>query len=82
MIAVHPTFGLDVASTDEVRRTLLRLRDKTAVLLVSEDLDEILQLSDRIGVMYRGRFIGVLEADEADPEKVGLMMGGVAVESG
>ena len=82
LIAVHPTFGLDVASTDEVRRTLLRLRDKTAVLLVSEDLDEILQLSDRIGVMYRGRFIGVLEADEADPEKVGLMMGGVAVESG
>ncbi|RLI25761.1 ABC transporter ATP-binding protein, partial [Candidatus Bathyarchaeota archaeon] len=66
----------------EVRRTLLKLRDKTAILLVSEDLDEILQLSDRIGVMYRGRFIGVLEADEADPERLGLMMGGVAVESG
>ncbi|MEM3104564.1 MAG: heme ABC transporter ATP-binding protein, partial [Candidatus Bathyarchaeia archaeon] len=50
---------------------------KAAILLVSEDLEEIIQLSDRIGVMYRGEFMGILESEEADAEKIGLMMGGV-----
>ncbi|MEM3104974.1 MAG: ABC transporter ATP-binding protein, partial [Candidatus Bathyarchaeia archaeon] len=74
IIAVHPTFGLDVASTEETWKLLLELRKKAAILLVSEDLEEIIQLSDRIGVMYRGEFMGILESEEADAEKIGLMM--------
>ncbi|MEM2303662.1 MAG: ABC transporter ATP-binding protein, partial [Candidatus Bathyarchaeia archaeon] len=69
IIAVHPTFGLDVASTEETWKLLLELRKKAAILLVSEDLEEIIQLSDRIGVMYRGEFMGILESEEADAEK-------------
>lgn len=77
LLAVHPTFGLDVASASEIRRILLELKRKAAIILVSEDLEEILQLSDRIAVMYKGSFIGVMDADEADLQKIGLMMGGV-----
>jgi simple sugar transport system ATP-binding protein len=80
IVAVHPTFGLDVASTEETWKLLLELRRKAAVLLVSEDLEEVLQLSDRIGVMYKGEFIDVLDSEEADVEKIGLMMGGVRVD--
>lgn len=79
LIAVHPTFGLDIASTDYVRRTLLKLRGKAGILLVSEDLDEVLQLSDRIAVMYRGEFMGMFNAENVDVERIGLMMGGVKV---
>lgn len=79
IVAVHPTFGLDVASTEDIWKLLLELKKKAAILLVSEDLEEILQLSDRIGVMYRGEFIGVLNSDEANAEKIGLMMGGVRI---
>jgi len=77
IVAFHPTFGLDVASASMIRRLILELRRKSAILLVSEDLDEIRQLSDRIAVMYGGRFIGVMDSDEVDLEKIGLMMGGV-----
>jgi simple sugar transport system ATP-binding protein len=77
LVAVHPTRGLDVAATDEVRRSLVDHRNKgNAVLLISADLDEILMLSDRIGVMYEGRIVGILNDAEADREKIGLMMGG------
>lgn len=80
IVAVHPTFGLDVASTEETWKLLLELKKKAAIILVSEDLEEILQLSDRIGVIYKGEFIDILESEEADAEKIGLMMGGVKVD--
>ncbi len=81
IIAVHPTKGLDIASTMYVRELLAKARDEgKAILLVSADLDEIFQLSDRIAVMYEGRFMGVMKAEEATLEKVGLMMGGVRPE--
>jgi len=77
IVAVHPTSGLDVAAAQQVRRILLERRDAGAgVLLVSEDLEEILELSDRIGVMFRGRLVGVLPVEEADPERLGLWMMG------
>ncbi|MDR7438476.1 MAG: ABC transporter ATP-binding protein [Armatimonadota bacterium] len=77
IVAAHPTSGLDVAATQQVRRILLERRDAGAgVFLVSEDLEEILELSDRIGVMFRGRVVGVLSAEEANPERVGLWMMG------
>lgn len=79
VIASQPTRGLDVGATDYVRTTLLEQRDRgAAVLLLSEDLEEIMALSDRIAVIYGGRIMGVLPAHEATAEKLGLMMAGSA----
>lgn len=78
IIAVHPTKGLDIASTMYVRTLLANARDEgKAVLLVSADLDEIMQLSDRVAVMYEGRFMGIRKAEELTIEEIGLMMGGI-----
>ena len=77
IIASHPTYGLDVAATEYVRKKLLEQRRRgAAILLVSEDLEELLALSDRIAVMYRGRFVGVLEADEITLDRIRVMMAG------
>ncbi len=77
IIAAHPTYGLDVGATEQVRETLLKQRsDGAAILLISEDLDEILQLSDRILVLFEGEIMGVLPADDADPNEIGLLMAG------
>jgi len=77
VIAAEPTRGLDVGATEYVRGKLLEARDRgAAVLMISEDLDEVLALSDRIAVIYEGRLSGVLSASEADPEGLGLMMAG------
>lgn len=78
VVAMHPTRGLDVASTAYIRELLVQMRDAgKAVLLVSADLDEVLELSDRIAVMYRGQFLAVGPADGFRRETVGLLMGGV-----
>lgn len=77
LVAVHPTRGLDVGATDEVRRLLLSQRDKgVAILLISEDLDELMEISDRMLVMYGGRIVGQFECEAVDPETIGLLMGG------
>jgi simple sugar transport system ATP-binding protein len=77
LIAVQPTRGLDVGSIEYIHKRLLALReDGCAILLVSLDLDEILELSDRVAVISRGRIAGVLGAAEADKNTVGLMMAG------
>jgi len=77
VIAAHPTYGLDVGATELIRQLLIRQRDSGAgVLLVSEDLDEIMSLSDRIAVMFGGEIMGVLPAAEASLEEIGLMMAG------
>lgn len=83
LVAVHPTRGLDVGATEAVRRLLLDERDKgTAVLLISEDLDELLAVSDRIAVMFEGDVVGMVSADEADVDAIGLMMAGEHVGRG
>lgn len=84
IIAVHPTWGLDVASTNFVREALLREREKgAAILLVSEDLDELMCLSDRLAVIHHGKFMGILdEPSDATPESIGLMMAGTPAEPG
>jgi len=77
ILAFHPTRGLDISATEAVHRLLLaERRAGAAVLLISEDLDEILLLSDRIAVIFGGALIGVTEAREASVEALGLMMGG------
>jgi simple sugar transport system ATP-binding protein len=77
LIAVHPTRGLDVGATTFVRKTLLGLRNQgMSILLISDDLDEILMVSDRVGVIYEGQLMGITKTEEADIKKIGLMMGG------
>ena len=78
IIAAQPTRGVDVASTEYIRNYLVKLRNENkAVLLVSADLDEVLQLSDRMAIMYEGQFMGIVKPDEVTEEQIGLMMGGV-----
>jgi simple sugar transport system ATP-binding protein len=77
VIVSQPTRGLDVGASEYVREELLARRaDGAAVLLVSEDLDELLSLSDRIIVLYEGRVVGRMAAAEADPEQLGMLMAG------
>jgi simple sugar transport system ATP-binding protein len=79
LIASNPTRGLDVGATEEVRRILLDLRAKGgAILLHSEDLDELMMVSDRLAVIYEGQIMGVVPTEEAKIEEIGLMMGGTA----
>jgi general nucleoside transport system ATP-binding protein len=81
MIAVHPARGLDVGATETVYKILIEQRDRgAAILLISEDLDELLTLSDRLAVMYEGRIVGEMPAEGADIQTIGLMMAGSKVE--
>ena len=78
LIASQPTRGLDVGSVEYIHRRLLEKRDQgCAVLLVSSELDEIMELSDRIAVMYRGKIVDIIPAQQATKEGVGLLMAGV-----
>jgi simple sugar transport system ATP-binding protein len=77
MIARSPTRGLDVGATEAVRNHLLAERSRgVGVLLISEDLDELLALSDRLFVIYEGEFVGEVTAEEATAERLGLLMAG------
>ena len=77
MVAVQPTRGLDVGAIETVHRLLLAQRDAgTAVLLISEDLDEILMLSDRVAVIYEGRISEPMSTADADIAELGLLMTG------
>ena len=77
VVAAHPTYGLDVGATALTHDLLLRQRERGAgVLLVSEDLDELLQLADRILVLSQGEVAGIVDAAGADREGLGLLMTG------
>ena len=81
LVAVQPTRGLDIGATEFVRGKLLEQRDnQVAVLLVSTELDEILALSDRIGVMHGGRLVAVFKNGIYTVEQIGLLMAGVSEE--
>lgn len=78
LIASQPTRGLDVGSIEYIHKRIIEKRDEgAAVLLVSNELDEILSLSDRIAVMYKGKIIDTVNADETNKEALGLLMAGV-----
>ena len=82
LIAAQPTRGLDVGSIEYIHNRVIQKRDEgVAVLLVSTELDEVLQLSDRVAVMYRGQIVDVLPIEEATKERVGLLMAGIHPES-
>jgi general nucleoside transport system ATP-binding protein len=77
ILASHPTYGLDAGATAQVQNVLLeRARAGAGVLLVSEDLEEVLALSDRIAVMFAGEIMGIVPRDTATVEELGLMMAG------
>lgn len=81
MIAVQPTRGLDVGAIEAVHRLLLQEREQgAAILLISEELDEIMTLADRIAVIYEGQIMGEMSAAEANLEEIGLMMAGTRRE--
>ena len=78
LIAAQPTRGLDIGATEYVHLRLLEQREEgTATMLISEDLDEIMTLSDRIAVIFEGNIMGVIDRADATPEKLGLLMAGV-----
>lgn len=78
LIASQPTRGLDVGSIEYIHRRIIEKRDEgAAVLLISNELDEIMSLSDRIAVMYKGRIIDTVQAGETTKEALGLLMAGV-----
>ncbi len=81
LIAAQPTRGLDVGSIEYIHNRLIEKReDGVAVLLVSTELEEIMSLSDRIAVMYEGKLLKILPADEVTIEELGLLMAGVTEE--
>ena len=82
LIASQPTRGLDVGSIEFIHRQIINARDQgAAVLLVSAELDEIMSLSDRIAVMYKGRILDILDAKSATREQLGLLMAGITQEA-
>ena len=79
LIAAQPTRGVDIGATEYIHQRLLKqCNEGTATLLISEDLDEVLALSDRIAVLYEGKIMGIVDRDETNAEELGLMMAGVA----
>ena len=75
LVLDQPTRGLDVGSVEFIHSETIKRRDAgTAVLLISAELDEVLELSDRIGVMYRGELVAIVDARKADREEIGLLM--------
>lgn len=77
IIAMQPTRGLDIGATVAIHSQLLAQRDRgAAILYISTELEEIMTLSDRIAVIYKGEFIAILEAQTATREEIGLLMGG------
>ncbi|MGN1190162.1 MAG: ABC transporter ATP-binding protein, partial [Candidatus Ornithospirochaeta sp.] len=81
IVASYPTHGLDIGATESVHRILLSESEKgKSVVYVSEDLDELFEVSDRIAVMYDGKIVGVVSSDESSIEEVGKMMLGNSQE--
>jgi ABC-type uncharacterized transport system ATPase subunit len=80
LVAAQPTRGVDIGATEYIHQRLLMQREAgTAILLISEDLDEIRTLSDRIAVIYEGKIIGVVTRGQATVEQIGLMMAGISM---
>lgn len=78
LIAVHPSRGLDIGATKYIQKQIVRQRDNgAAVLLVSTELEELMELSDRILVMYEGMNMGIVDGSSATREKLGALMAGI-----
>lgn len=81
VIAHLPTQGLDIGATEFVRNKLMEAKkDKTGILLISEDLDEVLSLSDRVAPIYEGKFMDIIPGNEVKRERVGAMCAGIILD--
>ena len=79
LLVGQPTRGVDIGAIEFIHERLRSMRNAGgAVLLVSSELDEVLSLSDRVAVIYRGKLVAVLDAKDADRDRVGLLMAGAA----
>ncbi len=79
LLVGQPTRGVDIGAIEFIHRRLIEMRDAgKAILLISAELEEILSLADRIAVMHGGRIVGEMPAAEADPQRIGLLMAGIA----
>ncbi len=78
LIALYPpTRGLDIGSAEYVHKVIIDARDKDmSTIVISEDLDELLKLSDRIAVMFCGRITGIVDPENTTREEIGLLMSG------
>ncbi len=77
LIAAYPSRGLDVGAINTMLRYIVELRDAGAgIILISEELEELLNLSDRIAVLYEGKIMGIVDNDKTDIDEIGLLMGG------
>jgi general nucleoside transport system ATP-binding protein len=77
LVAAQPTRGVDIGAAEYIHARLMAARDAgLAVLVISEDLDEVLALSDRVAVMFAGRIAGVLDRAECTASRLGMMMAG------
>ena len=82
LVVNQPTWGVDAGAAVAIRRALIaRAREGGAVLAISQDLDEIFQISDRIAVIHRGRLSPAFPAEQMSPERIGLLMGGAHPEA-
>jgi len=81
LIAEQPTHGLDIGATEEIWKEIIKQRERAGVLLISGDLREVLSLSDRIGVIFRGRLMDIFSAEDSNRiGEIGPMMAGVKKE--
>ena len=83
LIAAQPTRGVDIGASEYIHQRLLKQREEgTATLLISEDLDEIRALSDRVAVIYEGQIVGIVDGRTSTPQQLGLLMAGVRENAG
>ncbi len=81
IVAIYPSRGLDVGATENVHRLLIEERDQgSAILLISEDLDELLSLTDRLAVIYEGEIVGEVPPEDERVEEIGLLMAGAKLD--
>jgi simple sugar transport system ATP-binding protein len=83
LVAAYPTRGLDIGAIETMQRYIIEMRDAgIGVLLISEELEELLTIADRVAVLFQGRIMGVFATADADAERIGLLMGGRAEMAG
>jgi simple sugar transport system ATP-binding protein len=81
LIVAQPTRGLDIGASEFIRDEIVAARNRgTAVLLISEDLDEVLALSDRVAAIFDGTIMGIVDREDAHPSLLGLMMAGETLD--
>ena len=82
LLACQPTRGVDIGAAEYIHTRLIEQRSiGTATILISEDLDEVLGLADRVAVMYEGDIVAIVQGQDASREQIGLLMAGVVEQT-